>query len=241
MNNCLFKYLLPRRLQFLSAAWLIFWAGGGAVQAAKLDPGAWQIYSLNTTNILTKLTDNNPATFVTLTNASGFPNSIGLIIDLGQTNIIDRVFLIGGNATNLNIWSNSVPETNPPLGLIAVSVGNNPASMTNQVGTWTVPPNAGNPVNTEVDLRFSPTAGRYVQIQLKTNVIWGVNYWPGWALSSQPPAPTNLTWNVGEVELYGFGGLVTNLNAVVCDGYTNQLDRVNSVSQPLQIAALDLS
>jgi hypothetical protein len=80
-----------------------------------------------------------------------------------------------------------------------------------------------------------------VQIQLQTNMIWGKNYWPGYTLASQPPAPANLTWNVGEVELYGFRGPLTNLNAVVCDGFTNFLVQVPPITQPLQIAALDLS
>jgi hypothetical protein len=234
------------------------------MQAAKLDSGAWKIYPLNLPappsrlwamtnqiapsgtnpvtpsfpNVLTNLTDNNPATFVTLTNTG--INSIGLFIDMGQTNVIDRLFLIGGNHTNLNVWPNSGSATNPPLGLIIVSIGN-PHSMMKQVGAWTVPYDAGNPVDTEVDLRFSPIAGRYVEIQLQTNVIWGKNYWPGYALASQPSAPANLTWNVGEVELYGFSGPVTNLNAVVCDSFTNTLAFANSITQPLQIAALDLS
>jgi hypothetical protein len=253
------------RLRILCATLLILWAGGGAMQAAKLDPVAWKIYPLHvplpptglwvmtnqiapsgtnpvtpgSPNVLTDLTDNNPATYVTLT------NPLGLFIDLGQTNVVDRLFLIGGSHTNLNQWPNSGSATNPPLGLIVVSIGNSHSTM-KQVGTWTVPYDAGNPVDTEVDLRFSPAAGRYVQIQLQTNVTWGANYWPGarqsWILSGQPPPPTNLTWNVGEVELYGFNGLLTNLNAVVCDSFTNgTIDKVSSITQPLQIAALDLS
>ena len=115
------------------------------------------------------------------------------------------MFIIGGNHTNLNLWPNYFQnQTNPPLGLIVVSIGN-PGPMMKQVGTWTVPYDAGNPVDTEVDLRFSPVAGRYVQIQLQTNVTWGVELLAGlrcWP--AQPPAPANLTWNVGEVELYGF-------------------------------------
>jgi hypothetical protein len=236
------------RLRMLSAAMLIFWAGGGAMHAAKIAPTAWTIYPLRTPapltgvtvnqtvssgtnpvapslpNLAANLIDNNPATLVTLSNTPG------LVIDLGQTNVVDRVFLIGGNH-QLNLWPNQAPDpTNPPLGLIVVSVGNNGSTM-KPVGEWTVPYDAGNPVDTEVDLRFSPAAGRFVQIQLQTNITWGINHWPGWALASQPPAPVNLKWNVGEVELYGFGGPATNLNAVVCD----------SQAQPLQTAAVDLS
>ena len=257
------------RLRILCAGLLILWAGGGAMQAAKLDPGAWKIYPLilpapptglwvtnqialpSGTNpvapglptVLTNLTDNNPATFVTLTNTG--INSIGLFIDMGQTNVVDRLFLIGGSHTNLNQWPNwQQNQTNPPLGLIVVSIGNN-GPMMKRVGQWTVPYDAGNPVDTEVDLRFSPAAGRYVQIQLQTNVTWGANYWPGAAqsflLSGQSPPPIKLTWNVGEMELYGVSGPATNLNAVVCDSFTNFLVQGPATTQPLQIAALDLS
>jgi hypothetical protein len=247
-------------LRLLSTCVFILGAGCGPTRAARLDPAAWKIFPLTylpaptglwATNPislpsgtnqpatsshgpLTNLTDNNPSTLVTLS------NTIGLFVDLGQTNVIDRVFLIGGNH-RLNLWPDSLQnQANPPLGLITVSIGND-AMTRKQVGTWTVPYDAGNPVDTEVDLRFSPTTGRYVQIQLQTNTTWGVNYWPGYALPAQPPAPTNLTWNIGEVELYGFRGPVTNLNAVVCDSFTNTLAQLTSKSQPLQIAALDLS
>jgi hypothetical protein len=253
------------RLRLRCAALLMMLTQAMAAYAARLDPGTMKFYplvlppTLSTmwvTNqavtssgnsvtpspavLLTNLSDNNPATLVTLS------NSIGLFIDMGQTNVVDRVFLIGGNHTNLNIWPNwQQNQTNPPLGLIVVSVGNSGPTM-KQAATWTVPCDAGNPVDTEVDLRFSPVAGRYVRIELQTNVTWGANYWPGASqsyilASGQPPLPTNLTWNVGELELYGFSGSLTNLNAVVCDSYTNPMGTVSSLQQPLQIAALDLS
>ena len=248
------------RFRLLSVGLLLLWTGGGVVQAAKLDPTLWKIYQepdlvppigLTVTNqanlpsgtnavtplmptLLTNQTDNNPATLATLS------NPMALFIDMGQTNVVDRLFLTGGNR-HLNLWPNNYPNrNNPPLGLIVVSIGNW-GPMMRQVGTWTVPYDAGNPVDTEMDLRFSPVAGRYVKIELQTNVVWGFNYWPGYALASQPPMPTNLTWNVGEVELYGFSGSPTNLNAVVCDSFTNTLAQAGSMSQPLQIAALDLS
>jgi hypothetical protein len=246
-------------LRLQCAALLMMLTHAMAAYAARLDPGTMKFYPLvlppplstmwvtnqaasssgNTVTpsppvLLTNLSDNNPATLVTLS------NSTGLFIDMGQTNVVDRVFLIGSNR-HLNLWPNNYQTgTNPPLGLIVVSVGNSGPTM-KQAATWTVPYDAGNPVDTEVDVRFSPVAGRYVRIELKTNVNWGFNYWPGYALTSQPSAPANLTWNVGELELYGFPGPLTNLNAVVCDSYTNPLGTVSSLQQPLQIAALDLS
>jgi hypothetical protein len=251
------------RLRLRCAALLIMLTQVMAAYAARLDLGTMKFYPLvlppplstmwvtnqassssgNTVTpsppvLLTNLSDNNPATLVTLS------NSTGLFIDMGQTNVVDRVFLTGGNR-HLNLWPNYPQNgTNPPLGLIVVSVGNSGPTM-KQAATWTVPYDAGNPVDTEVDLRFSPVAGRYVRIELQTNVVWGLNYWPGFAVSlfgvTLPPPPANLTWNVGELELYGFPGPLTNLNAVVCDSYTNPLGTVSSLQQPLQIAALDLS
>jgi hypothetical protein len=150
---------------------------------------------------------------------------------MGQTTAVDRVFLTGAT-TNLALWPNwSQHTTNPPLGLILVFVGNSSATM-KQVAELTVPYDAGNPVNTEVDLRFSPQTGRYLSIQFQTNVTWGVNHWPGYALSSQPPATTNLAWNVGDVEIYGFTGTATNENAVVLP---------TGASNALALAASELS
>ena len=105
---------------------------------------------------LTNLTDNDPGTFITLS------NSPVLLMDLGQTSVIDRVCIIG-TTNRLEVWPNwSSSGTNPPLGLVVVFVGDT-ATNTNQVAAFTVPYDAGNPVDTEVDLRFSPAAGRLRQ------------------------------------------------------------------------------
>jgi hypothetical protein len=115
--------------------------------------------------------------------------------------------------------------------LVTISVGG-VWPPTNRVGSFTVPYDAGNPVDTEVDIRFNPTAGRYVLIQLQTNVIWGVNYWPGHALKFQPPAPTNLTWRVAELEIHGFNGTFPHSDAVVLSA---------PAPEPLTLAANELS
>jgi hypothetical protein len=174
-------------------------------------------------NVLTGLTDGNLNTFVTLT----YPAT--LVIDLGKTCVVDRIYLIGSVMPS-NIWLNySGNSTTPPLGLINAFVGNTPTNA-NQVAAWTVPYDAGNPVETEADIRFSPAAGRYVTLEL------------------QDLASTNVTWNVGEVEVYGFTGtnaLATNVNAIVVP--TNVLNSINSYSfgnnyyTPLAAAAEDLS
>ncbi len=217
-------------LRLVCAGFLILLIGGRALEAAKLDPSSWMVYPLTASSappapptglqvspqgllpagqtsitpmqnpLAATLTDNNPDTFVTLTNTGN--NSIGLIIDMGQPNVVDRLFLIGANHTDLNFWPNCSQNANAaPLGLIVVSVGNS-ASMMTQVGTWTVPYDAGNPVDTEVDLRFSPVSGRYVKVLLQTNVIWGAKYWPGYALSSRAACS-----NQSDVECWGGGAL----------------------------------
>ena len=227
--------------------------------AAKLDPSGWQIFNFSGTlvqglnapavpsgvrilgasqaqqttssvaqpsNLLTNLTDNNLSTFTTLSNPPV------LLIDLAQPCAVDRV-LLNGSTNGLYMWPDYADnQTNAPLGLIVVYVGNTPTT-TNAVAYYTVPPDAGNPVETEAELRFSPAIGRYVRIELQTQVTWGLNYWPGWALASQPPA-TNVQWNVGEVELYGFSGTNAQVNA-------DAVVVPSNAAAPLALAASDLS
>jgi hypothetical protein len=181
-------------------------------------------------NLLSTLTDNNLSTFVTLTN----PPII--VIDMVQTSAVDRVVL-EGSANQLNTFSNQWPNysaalNTPPLGLIDVYVGNSPTNS-NLVASYMVPYDAGNPVETEADIRFSPAIGRYVRIALQTQATWGFNTWPGFAISSQPPA-TNVNWNIGEIELYGVSGANSQ---VIADAVV-----VNpNPPAPLALAASDLS
>jgi hypothetical protein len=198
--------------------------------------------TLSPTNVLTGLTDNNLATYATL----DYPAT--MVIDLGTNCVVDRVYLIGNVDLSTNVWNNYAANANsttggtPPLGLIDVYVGSTPTTTT-QVGTWTVPYDAGNPIETEADIRFSPAAGRFIRIALQTQVTWGSSYWPGFPLSSQP-ASTNVSLNVGEVEVYGFTGTnatATNLNAIVVPAYVLNSNAYNSVYAPLAIAAQDLS
>jgi hypothetical protein len=251
---------------------LLFWASETTSNAAKLDPTAWTIYNFsgslissmnaplpptnlhivtnnqpaggpagatNAGNVLTGLTDGNLSTYTTL----AYPAS--MVIDLGQTCAIDRVYLIGSIMPS-NFWPNYGGNgATPPLGLIVAYVGNS-MSTSNQVGAWTVPYDAGNPVETEADIRFSPATGRYVRLELHTQVAWGTSYWPGYLISQ--PASTNVSINVGEIEVYGFTGtnaLATNVNAVVVPpsvlASINSSVYAQSTYSPLAIAAGDLS
>jgi len=158
---------------------------------------------------LTMLSDNNLSTFVTLSSPQV------LLIDLGQTCVIDRVYLIG-STNQLNLWNNYQQNyAVPPLGVIAAYVGNTPTT-TNLAAQWAVPYDAGSPIETEADLKFSPASGRFLRIEMQQ-------------------APSSPGWNVGEMEIYGFSGsqaLQTNVNAVVLP---------TGAPAPLALAASDLS
>jgi len=181
---------------------------------------------------ITNLVDNNLSTFVTLSNPPV------ILIDMQQPCAVDRV-LLEGSANLLNLCSNQwfnylANQTTPPLGLINVYVGNTPTNS-NLAGSWTVPYDAGNPVETEADIRFSPAYGRYVRIALQTQVTWGATNWPGPGISTTGLAPaTNVAWNVGEIELYGCTG--TNAQ-VVKDAVVVE----NNAPGSLALAAGDLS
>jgi hypothetical protein len=216
--------------------------------AAKLDPTAWKFISweTNSQSGLPRVTDEGIG-YVEAGSGTSDPSSamkvltdnslstcltnLRIGIDFGGTNTIDRVYLTGTNR-QLQFWPHwQQTGTNPPPGLVTISVGG-VWPPTNRVGSFTVPYDAGNPVDTEVDIRFNPTAGRYVLIQLQTNAIWGVNYWPGYALKSQPSAPTNLTWRVAELEIHGFNGTFPHSDAVVLSA---------PAPEPLTLAANELS
>jgi hypothetical protein len=178
-------------------------------------------------NVLVNVTDNQLGTYSTLASPEI------LLIDLGQPCAVDRVLLMG-TSNQVSRWPNYSQNANTaPLGLLVVYVGN-AGNTSNQVAQYTVPCDAGNPIEADADLRFSPAVGRYVRIEFHNQVAWGNNYWPGYAIGSQP-APTNVTMNVREIELYGFSGAAatqTNLNAVVLP---------TNAPAPLALAAQDLS
>jgi hypothetical protein len=209
------------RSRLFHVALLLLCCSTETLLAGKLNPSGWKLLD-------PALIDNNLATCAT---------NMQIPVDLGNTNTIDRVYLTGTNRL-LQYWPNAQSATNPPLGVVTVCVGNT-FPPTNQVGSFTVPYDAGNPVDTEVDIRFSPVMGRYVLIQFNTNIFWGTNYWPGWALASQPAEPPNLTWRVSELQLYGYNGTFTNRDAVV--KATNSIASANGTIFPLDVAAGDLS
>jgi len=204
--------------------WIILAAN---VYAVQLEPAKWSVTELETgKNFTREVTDGDLNTMVTLQDPAG------LVIDLGQSCVLQRVFLCGGRH-KMMLWPNAYDHRdNPPLGLIVAFVGDS-ADTTRQVAEFTVPYDAGDPIDTQVDMRFQPASGRYVRLELKTKVHWGKEYWPGYTISNAPK-PIHADWNVSEVELYGFSGVKAQLkdDAVVLD---------KGAAAPLALAAEDLS
>ena len=206
------------RSRLLCAVLLFATFGFLTVQAAKLNPSGWSL-------INAALTDNNLSTFATSTQVS---------IDFGVTNTIDRVYLTGTNQS-LQYWANDATSgnsfpSNAPLGRIEVLAGN-AFPPTNIIFTWDVPYDAGNPIDTEVDVRFSPVACRYVELSILTNFTWN----PQLYQTTNIIITSNLTLRVAELEIYGVNGLCTNRDCVVES--TNSTTNIG----PLNLAASDLS
>jgi len=200
-----------------------------------LNPSTWTITDEHNSNVLSNLTDNNPSTYSTVS-SNPATGAAGFVINLGAPTVVDRVYVTGpttaegqsttdGNPAN---WLSNV--TTPPAGMITVYVGNTP-NPTTQVAQAMLPADAGNPVDTEADLRFQPVVAQYIRVEVQTaNIDWSTYFWGTSSLS--PPA--TLPWNVGEVEVHGFVGQssITPKDAVVLPA---------NAASPLAVAAQDLS
>jgi hypothetical protein len=230
----------------------IFLAAAGSCPAGQLNSTGWRVQQISQTlsppfglqlapfSSLTNqnetpcpaLFDNNPHTLVMMTNLAASTHVPCLLIDLAQSCSLDRVVVCGTN-NGLMVWPDYSTNTGTlPLGLIAVYVGNTPRTMIN-VGSGTIPYDAGNPINEPFDIRFSPATGRYVRLELQTRVNWPAwsgqnNNSYGWTNVSNP---VDLQWQLSEVELYGSTNTVAT-SAVVLEP---------NAPAPLQLAADDLS
>jgi hypothetical protein len=227
MRRCIFdvKLRLGSKFGFLCCGLALLLATSGDCWGAKLDSANWTItqrqakrtlngmfppenahiqglisVAKSPINLVTNLTDNNLSTFVTLTNGDG------LVIDLTTTNSVSRVFLTGTN--HLISVTNGVSTKT-----IFVYAGNTTNQLTNQIASWQVPPDAGNPVDTEMDVRFSPVLTRYLKLEL-----------------------TN-SWNIAEVEVYGSSASATQ--AVVLE--TNAPDALVLAASELSYYLGELS
>lgn len=249
-----FQRLKECRARCLAAALSISWALCGVSFAGRLDPAAWSIQQADGMGRplspirfrvsqgsqpaapglrnLAAVVDNNLSTCLTLTNYASASNAPGLLIDLGQIGAVDRVVISGKNHQP-QLWPNTYGNrTNPPLGLIVAYVGLTPQTLTN-AAECTVPYDAGNPIDTEVDMRFSPVVGRYVRVELQTRVNWGVQHWPGAPLSGLPVVG-DTGWNIAELEVFGSpsSSSLIKSNAVVLPA---------GAVEPLALAASELS
>jgi hypothetical protein len=196
-----------------------------------IDPSAWVITD-SAGHVLAGLADNNPDTHVDLSRSGATPPR--LVIDLGETTMIARVFIAGQNRS-IPYWgrlfSAEPEEPEEPAGMIRAYVGDSPAAINTFAGEYMVPPDVGALADLQADLRFSPVSGRYIRVELQTVVNWSA-YNPGaW---NDVTEISNLAWRVGEIEVHGFqgAGAFVKTDAVVVPA---------DVARPLQLAALELS
>lgn len=177
--------------------------------AAGLNPQNWRILSDGASSLpnCKAIIDNDLNSCVT-------NREIG--IDFGKSETIDRVYLTGTNR-QLQLW----PEwhetgTNVPLGRVTVAVGDS-WPPTNWVGDFIVPYDAGDPVDTEIDVRFSPRTGRFARIWFEADP--GRKYGPR-------------ALRIAEMEIHGFDGIFRPKDAVILE---------KSAPAPLALAAEELS
>lgn len=240
MNRRLFFLFVSTALAQCVVVWLLLaflFADAPAVRAAissplppqtnprGIDPSAWVITNA-AGQVLAGLTDNNPDTNVTLSRSGTTPPR--LVIDLGQTTMIARVFIAGQNRS-IPLWDSYFSKE--PAGMIRAYVGDSPMAINTFAGEFMAPPDAGAIADLQADLRFSPVSGRYVRVELQTVVNWSA-YNPG--VWNDTTEIADLAWRVGEVEVHGFqgAGAFDKADAVVVPA---------DAAKPLQLAALELS
>ncbi|MBF0593360.1 MAG: DUF4838 domain-containing protein [Candidatus Omnitrophica bacterium] len=177
---------------------------------ALLPGSSWNITDVNGAAVTT-LTDGDTLTSTVLTRNGSTP--AGLLIDLGQTTLLHRVY-VTGPTHKLWVWPNSYDNRNkPPLGIINVYVGDTLSTL--KLVTFTlVPYDAGDPVDMEFDLRFHLTSGKYVKVEFQTVFDLSAATYGAWPKAT---TPSDVGWKVSEVELYGFTGAAasTKQDAVV--------------------------
>jgi hypothetical protein len=197
----------------------------------RLDSSKWTVTDVVTGKNVTEATDNDPETVVTLQGAESAASPPGLVIDLGQSCVLHRVYLTG-RRHKAELWKSYENREKPPLGLVVAYVGDTPHTKT-RAGEFVVPYDGGSPVDVEMNLRFHPLTGRYVRLELQTDVVWGKDRWPGWNIKPQPRLERS-PWNVAEIEIYGFTGADAGkkLDAVVLP---------KDAAAPLALAADELS
>ena len=102
-------------------------------EARRLDSSKWTVTDQATGKKVTAATDNDPETLVTLPGDELAASHPGLVVDLGQTCILHRVYLTG-RRHQPEIWKSYENREKPPLGLVVAYVGDTPHAKTRAGG-----------------------------------------------------------------------------------------------------------
>ena len=200
-----------RTMRSASACTWVLWGIAAPALAAQLSPDQWTVQDSNEAP-LKGLTDGSLETACTL-KSSGRANGLSVTVDLQSPHLLHRVYWCG----NTQFKEQGAPERKPrgqDVGAIAVFVGESPKSD-QRVAEVPIPAGAESPCNAEGDVRFPPTPGRYVRLEVQK-------------------VPTDFAWVLGEIEIHGFSGpqATDKGDAVVLPG---------NAPGPLFQAARDLS
>ncbi len=179
-----------------------------------IDPAGIRITDLGG-SVISGLADNNPTTATTISSNGSIPP--GLIIDLGATTAMQRVY-VTGPTTKLNYWADNYNSRNtPPAGVIIVYVGDT-ANTAKKVAEFVAPFDSGNPLDLEAEIRFPLATGRYIRLEAKSADQYS-GYSKGLSVGWPATPPAVSAWKIGEVEVNGFSPATSNTDAVVWPGY----------------------
>ncbi len=199
----------------------LFFCLAEPLRAELLDPALWNVTDLRTSSTLSSTIDNTLSTVSVVT--SDGVNPWGVVIDLGKTHMLHRVFFTSGSAGPpvTATGGASLPQS------ISVYVGDTPNTQ-NQVAT--IPLNDAfsiTPSWYDKDVRFPATTGRYLRLEISDSVDNG------------------LSLTISELELYGWDTpeSFTPYDAVVIpqSALTTIHPNPSIIIRPLLKAANDLS
>ncbi len=184
--------------------------GLAPVRGAMLDSSAWTIR--NSSNVvLAAAKDNNIATGVLLNGAQA---KLRCVVDLGVRTTVQRLFLASADCA-LNPSTTKPELSGSRAAVISIWVNDTGTAPGGALASVSAVSVTGREIRVSANLRFQPTVGRYVVIELDRGSY-------------------TQDWNLGEVEVFGWAG---DQLAVRRDAVT-----VNAAAPaPLQLAARELS
>ena len=133
-------------------------------EAMRLDSSKWTVTDVVTGKNVTEVTDNDPETLVTLQGDESAASPPGLVVDLGQTCVLHRVYLTG-RRHKPEIWKSYENREKPPRTgrrlCRRYAAHQDPGGRIRSCRTTaeTPEPFANEP-------RFRPLAGRYLRLDL---------------------------------------------------------------------------